>query len=376
MIRLFAYLAVLAGLAYTAVLYGSSALLLLAFGGVALLFFAYLYLVIQAAAIKLHITVPIAVVDCKEEADLAVQVRNRFFLPAVRVQMKVMCVNQMTGKKEQIKICGAADARGEMHLYQSVAANHCGTYVFSLKHVKIYDLTGFFCLMFWSREKAELKVMPQIYETTVNVTERSRHFMGEADAFEAQEDMAEALKIRPFQNGDRIQNIHWKMSAKEDELMVREISLPPGCPVVLLLDFTVRGSIGKKCENADALLTFAASISSALIGQNCVHYIAWYSGRERDIVRMRVDSEEMVYLFLLTFYEEYRTDTGNKEMMQKGRKTEEGTADLYHEKYRTEMVVTEICANQNLEITSQGVPYLHLHGRDLKKELEEVEFVV
>ena len=38
-------------------------------------------------------------------------------------------------------------------------------------------------------------------------------------------DPSELFDVREFQNGDRLQSVHWKLSARTDELMVKELSL-------------------------------------------------------------------------------------------------------------------------------------------------------
>ena len=40
--------------------------------------------------------------------------------------------------------------------------------------------------------------------------------------------------MRSFRKGDKIQSIHWKLSAKADELIVKENSLPKACAVTVI----------------------------------------------------------------------------------------------------------------------------------------------
>ena len=71
--------------------------------------------------------------------------------------------------------------------------------------------------------------MPKITPVMIEVGLASRYFQGEAEVYDDKTGgaaVSEVFQIRSFQPGDKIQNIHWKLSAKEDELMVRENSLP------------------------------------------------------------------------------------------------------------------------------------------------------
>ena len=72
--------------------------------------------------------------------------------------------------------------------------------------------------------------------------------------------------------------------------MVKEHSLPKSCPIVLLIPPGTCGS--------EEMLELVAGISFSLMDMKCPHYAAWYSARRKDIVRVRVESEESFYVFL------------------------------------------------------------------------------
>ena len=46
------------------------------------------------------------------------------------------------------------------------------------------------------------------------------------DDFRPGNDSSEIFDVREFRDGDKIQSIHWKLSAKMQELVVREDSQP------------------------------------------------------------------------------------------------------------------------------------------------------
>ena len=75
--------------------------------------------------------------------------------------------------------------------------------------------------------------------------------------------------------------MHWKLSARTDELMVKENSLPKACAVAIAADF--RGI--KKGRQADSFMKLLVSLSFSLMDQKCSHYVAWYDTSINDIVR-------------------------------------------------------------------------------------------
>lgn len=370
MISLLLYMGALMLLSYLAVLYASETALLLAGGGVLFAALAYGYLLLQMCSLHFSLSVPVPMTVLGEEAELVVTLKNRFSLPAPRIRLCLSCQNSLFGRKHRVILRGAAGACGETVISGKISGAHCGVQRYRLRRIRVYDLTGIFYLTKRSREEAELVVLPPIYETAVKVTEQARFFMGEAETYDAGLagwDVTETLQIRPFREGDRIQNIHWKMTVRADELMVREGSLPQSCPVAVLLDFAESGS-WRKNPYADGMLTLASSLSCALTAQRCPHYLAWYSSREQDVVRIRISEEEELYLALQMLYED-----GREKRSLTGQET---LSDRYREKYRAEPSVTEIVLTRGLEITCGGMLFGKMNLEKLEQEIGEVEFIV
>jgi len=93
-----------------------------------------------------------------------------------------------------------------------------------------------------------VQVLPRLHSTAVRMSERIRNFYGDADVyddFQSGNDKSEVFDVREFREGDRMQSIHWKLSAKSEELLVREDSQPLACPLVFFLD---NQSLGEKAE--------------------------------------------------------------------------------------------------------------------------------
>lgn len=380
-------LAVLALLAYMAALYASEALLVTAVAGLALLAVIYLYLAVLLLTVQVKVTLPISMVEWKNEAELRVRLENRWRLNAGKVRVCFSGINELTGKKYAFHGEWTVEAARSKVCYRQVGQAHCGSLLYTAKSLRVYDMTGFFWLGKKCGQRVRLLVMPPIYETSVIVTEQSRHFLGDAEVYDmaiSGPDASEIFDVRPFRDGDRLQNIHWKLSAKTEELMVRENSLPLGCPVVILLDLSGRNIRNPK-KRADSFLTVVSSLSCGLVEQKCAHYIAWYGSRRKDIVRMRVDHEEDVYSVLMALLterigENFGTRTG-KGLRADAALSAAGTGTLdvreqYREKYRAETAVTVLMLNLKLEIYTGDVRYTVLAGYDVERELSEVEFIV
>ncbi len=237
-----------------------------------------------------------------------------------------------------------------------------GSYEVRLRRVRIYDMTGLFCIeqrRAVRGERALLGVLPRIYPMGISLSGPVRNFAGDAEIYDSLRsgtDASETLKLRPFQKGDELRNIHWKLSAKAGELVVRENSMPRGCPVAVLVE-----AFG---GDQEAMLQCAASLSFCLMDQECPHYVAWYSGSIQDVVRVRVDDEESFYEAMLRLMRE----GGTKEIPD--------IQARYREKYSGEPLLHWIRVGDGPSLQVDNQEALRLKASALERELGEAELLL
>lgn len=266
-------------------------------------------------------------------------------------------------RKTWIRLCTAMPGKNSYE--QKVEWNEYGSYELLLQKVRIYDLTGLLYLHKKTASCGAVQVLPRMQEVGVHLSEAARNFFGDADVyddFQPGHDHSELFQLRPFQNGDKIQGIHWKLSAKMDELLVREDSLPRACPVVFLLDYCRTKQ--KKEQKVHAYLMILASISYSLMDAGCPHYAAWYSSSQKEMVRVRVDDEESLYLFLSGYLEEAFQE-----------KVRDPLA-AYQEKYRGEHWLHVLCLNEALELKKDGETIETFTAKGWEKTLGGLEVIV
>ncbi len=323
---------------YMAVLYGSSGAVMIAIAVLIWLGVTVCYVNVVAFGIQTKVQVPIALAEKGQAVGVFTMVKRETGTGKLRIGVQLLTepVSAANGKKKRtrIRFFEAADKRGMQKTRHEIVFWEAGMYEISLERIRVYDMTGLFYVERRVRKQTAqtIEVLPEITETSVRLTEPVRNFFGEAEVYDTLRpghDVNDVFQIRPFQDGDKIQSIHWKLSVRTDELMVKENGHPKACPVVLLLDAEMR---------VDAFYTAAASLSFALFDAGCPHYTAWYSGRYKDIVRFRVDDEESFYEFLACY------------LAEKECRCEDSIQKLYKEKYKSELLLHDIRLNGTLEI--------------------------
>lgn len=312
---------------YMSMIYGNAALALLGCFMCVFMVLTFIALLVKAHRAVAAINIPIAIATQGESirVSLSCRLKEAGF---DGVKYRVTVKNNLSGEKSTKWLSGGSD-----FLY---SVNLCGNYEFELVRIKLYDFSRLFYVTKRVKKYANVEVMPQIDEIPVRITDRVRNFFGDSDIYDDLRpgyDPSELFDVREFQNGDRLQSVHWKLSARTDELMVKENSLPKACAVAIVAD--LRGI--KKGRQADAFMKLLVSLSFSLMDQKCSHYVAWYDTAINDIVRARVDDEEGFYIFLNSFLK-IKPDTKNDALF------------LYEEKYRAEKLVCLLSVDGRLQI--------------------------
>ena len=93
-------------------------------------------------------------------------------------------------------------------------------------------------------------------------------------------------------DGDRMSRVHWKLTAKQDKLMVKDYSLPlcDGC--LLLTDTYTDRSNSKGASLYDTVIETAVSLSTLMLNENMRHRIAFFNESTAELCELPVYSDE------------------------------------------------------------------------------------
>lgn len=373
------YLAGIVLTRYLAVIYGSRALLLLFYGELILPAGLFLEVLALLFRVKIVFKVPVGVAVQGERVPVYVQTDYRGKIFTGGIVVKVIAENHYQRQRENFSLRGmvCGNKNGKSQILADYRSDFPGEVDFRVKRVWIYDCLGIFCLPLPGKRQSapdSLLVLPEICEIPVYVSRACRDFAGESEPYSKEksgQDPSELFQIREYQPGDKMRSIHWKLTAKTGDLMVKEQSLPLGCPVILYLDFLERKGqrrriLRRKRKNLEneAFLKIAASISHSLLEERCRHYVVWYSEAKKDVFRYRVEKEEDFYsmLFALSRNSFYRT----------ARDLE----DLYLHKYHENMYCTKLRLDAGLNLYRNEEERVSYSVRSLEKVIGQTELSV
>lgn len=288
--NLFFYLFLSAVLLYLSVYYGSLPLTFLFLAQAFIPLFFMIPALISGLRTKLRLRSRSELWEAGNSLWLEAPKRGFFPLPHIRAIVRME--NSLTGQlePEAVDLLPAAGkaAQGKIPF----APQDCGLYRISVQGCRGHDYFHIFPLHI-PREKQglELFVMPRQYETQIHVSQYTRAFVVDSEHYHKEksgEDFSETFGMRPYRPGDKMSRVHWKLTAKSEELMMKEGSLPIGNSVLLLADPNFL------CPR---LWDTVFSLSCGLLAAACPHYFCWLaeSGALR---RASIESREDLYALI------------------------------------------------------------------------------
>ena len=170
-----------------------------------------------------------------------VTVRNASRTAAVRCEVEISVRNRISGRKIKRRYQGILPPGREETFWCESESDFCGNMEIELESVRICDLLGIFYIKRAVHSRASVKIMPEFRLMPLEITRAAREFRTDSDEYSGEkrgDDPSELFQVREYRVQDSIRDIHWKLSAKEEELMVKEHALPLGCAVLVWIDLS------------------------------------------------------------------------------------------------------------------------------------------
>lgn len=275
-----------------------------------------------------------------EPLPIQLKIYNKYLFVTCMARVKLNIRNELL-QQEQIRTFFMMASHSGQTVEEVISSEYCGMLRCSIAELRIYDALGLFSF----RKKAEssylVSVLPSVYPLMAinsavlqdiqdNIT--SRTMKGN--------DPSEIMDVREYRDGDRLAKIHWKLSDKYDQLMVKDFGDSISNDVLLLFDLN-----GNSSEEISGLLDAVYSISNFLIKNQITYEIEWYDSLHERLVHTDISQDNDLGLV----FEAIMTDS----RFQKQSWVLKSCSNGYgHKPYS---VVLYLCS----EITSNSIELIH-----------------
>lgn len=282
------YLFLVAGTFYLLVMYAAKVFLLLLLLELIFPLFQLFFLLLQTAGLRIRWN------GGGEELSFCLE--NRGTLPLLKLSVRTVVTHPWSGTVRKIRKKFIVNGRSSQEVSFPPGQLPYGRSEVRVEHLRLWDYLGIFSLSKRVKFCKEIYLLPEPVPVELSISGRTWSFRTDGDTFSKDkpgEDPAEVFGLREYQPGDRLQRVHWKLSARSEDWMVRELSLAEIPRVLFLLDlYRVPGLTEAQCS---AFLTAVFSISQAMALEGCCHEFGWFVPDENAFQLARIQEPEQVW---------------------------------------------------------------------------------
>lgn len=243
---------------------------------------------------KKKLTVEFAVKDktAVKLKDFPVQlvVTNKSIFPVGKAEARIEYYNTFSRDVSSFDLFLPIQPRNSQRVTFQLNSKFCGTIRIKTLYLNIYDPLRIFRFKTAGNIHTEVTIMPEGHDIggVVNYSDRVNE---ESDIFSEHrpgDDPSEVFDLREYNPGDKLNRIHWKLSSKKDEFIVKDYSLPIDVPCLLFLDLKCYVESVLTLPVFDTLIETFLSISQFLLDNERCHSVVFFNASQNQFAEYSI----------------------------------------------------------------------------------------
>lgn len=249
---------------------------------------------IAKRSIKVEFAVKEKVVAKDQSFPVQLVVTNNSIFPVGKAEAHIEYYNVFNNQITSFELYLPVQARNSQRVTFQISSKFCGIIKIKNSELILFDPLRIFKFRTGRNIRTEVAVVPSGYEIsgTINYTDRVNEESENFSEYRPGNDPSEVFDLREYVPGDKLNRIHWKLSSKKDEFIVKEFSLPIDVPCVVFLDLKCYEDSDYTLPVFDTLVESFLSVSQFLIQNERVHKIVYFNAKYREFTEVQVDSPE------------------------------------------------------------------------------------
>ena len=181
------------------------------------------------------------------------------------------------------------------NLRMNIASLHIGIIDFRIKKCRIFDILRLFHFKLRSKgfkqgqRDMSVIVFPKYIQLDNAVSDYS-NFGIETDEYSPDkkgDDPSQIFDIHEYIEGDKLNRIHWKLTAKQDKVMVKDYSLMMTYAVRIFINLNI-----SRLLDYDIIVESALSVSMLLVEKGIAHTIEWLDPKTKKLKTYNIKNEQ------------------------------------------------------------------------------------
>ena len=280
--------------------YESKLTFVLLIGVIVLPLITLILMVLTGLLLKIEVIPDSEYVGKLQEFSVRVKVVNRFIMP-VSPMMIIGTFHDKTGSVlpgRRLVLSTGALRQCEYSFDGNIKCR--GEYILGIEHAEIFDLLRLFRFRMRKTPMCSITVMPRrimLDETDALCTDDYDSSITKVSFMES----GSFASVRKYEDGDLMKHVHWKLSAKHDELMVKQSEQNLGSSALIITDLHAVSEVeDENLQAADSAVETALALTRKIIadGRTAVNVFRPGNGRANVFSAAKDDDyEELLAMF-------------------------------------------------------------------------------
>ena len=263
------------------------------FAGVAVLpIISLILMVLSGVLLKLEVVPDSDYVGKLQDFGITVKVINRFIMP-VSPMMIIGTFHDRNGsviEGRRLVLSVASLRRCEYAFEGNIRCR--GEYLLGIEHAEIFDILRIFRFRMRKTPMCKVVVTPRrvlLDETTALCTDDYDSSITKISFMES----GSFASVRKYEDGDLMKHVHWKLTAKHDELMVKQSEQNLGSSALIVTDIHETSEMPEdNLQAADAAVEAALALTKKIIADGRTAVNVYRPGDGRVDVLSAVKDED------------------------------------------------------------------------------------
>lgn len=231
-------------------------------------------------------------------AGLVCRVSSSGFYPFPRISASYR-IKHLNGSKGHLLKTDYSVFHGSRDYRLDLKLDYCGVYEIVCEELLAYDFFGIFARKLECPKPVNIIVMPNEIEVEADI--EALGISEDKDAYTdplAGDDVSEIRELRDYREGDRLSQVHWKLSSKSEDLIVKEYAKQMGACVALVCG-GLNGGLPEITEYYELLYGFGKKLLEEEIFFELVYFSSaagdWEKTRIADSYALKLAMEDMFF---------------------------------------------------------------------------------
>ena len=292
----FAVLIIICAVFYVMYLWDFALVLLIVVCAIPVLMFITTY--ITKLLIKVDMSVKNGTASKREDFPVFLRINNRSIFPVGKADAHIEYYNVFNNEINTFELHMPVQPLNEQSVTFQLSSQYCGIINIKCAFIYLYDPLKIFKFKVGKNLTTQIAIMPEGHEISGEVSYVDR-INEESNVFSEHkpgDDPSEVFDLRGYHPGDKLNRIHWKLSSKKNEFIVKDYSLPVDTPCTLFLDLKPYENNNPKFTLPifDTLVESLVSVSQFMLENERLHSIVFYNGKENGFVERNInDSDDL-----------------------------------------------------------------------------------